>query len=225
MAFDAPEYFNRYAYYKVGKERSLVIWKDDFEATKLKWQKGLFGSLERCLTEAKVGEASMLLTSPADSTKDVSATVRIGAPVPGLTGFDFFFNLAHTNEVIFTIEFYLWYYTGMQQTDIRYLSASDKWQYWDDVTSAWVDIPNSSQKLAATEVIWNRARLLVDFVNAKYVMFECGTLRLALDTYPLPTVAASYRDYLSLAFILAPTTNTAEKVYIDDVIVFGQEGL
>lgn len=198
--------------------RGDVIWWDDFEDNLNKWQQSTVGTgagIALSSDAARSGGLSAKLTT-GDAIDDF-AILEHRCPYPALSkiGFEISFVVAGDKEQ-YRFGILIWDGTNAHLGEVRYDSETDKLEYYDSAAS-WQTIA-SDVALYDSIYLFHTLKLVVDFVNDKYIRCIVDKTEYDLSAYDLCVAASPVSPYLYARFSISTKEDANKTTYADDAI-------
>jgi len=186
MAFDSPDYFNRYAYREEREGRKRRIYFDDFSRTNLSnWN---FVNVVRAFDRVFSGEASLKFSPGAAAGDAAVANIYLGGQVSKVILTEFY-HLYDTWNAHCKLDCYLvrvadGYFTYQA---LEWNSQTEKWYYKDSAENVY-ELPNAAQKLTkgtSPRFVFHRFTFVIDFENEIPLYFISDDMLIDLTEIPI----------------------------------------
>jgi len=202
-----------------------VLMFDDFEGT-FNWLTSGAGVevAQKSVAQCFRGNSSMYLctqpTTPlkTDYVKALRYFPMLGS---GLIAVDFYYQYPQSNPPgSFWIEFQHDNLLAKYTAAIKFDKDNDIWQYKIQ-GETFVNITNGDFVQSAAQ--WNRFRLVLDFLNFRYLSFEINSLKFDLSTILMHTAVTADAYYSNMHLqIFSPANASQGSIYIDDFLISEQ---
>lgn len=203
--------------------RGNIVFIDDFEDGISNWQvdaNGTGGKVTWCSTTSSGGGFCAELIGGSDGTRD--AYIYRISPYPRLSLMGFEWAWSHNsmwNNMLAFIDFYdsaiCW------QPGIRYMPLTASWEIYNS-SGAWQTLLTNAY-LEMNSNMFNRTKLVVDFINKRYERLMINDQTIDLSMYNLYGWATGNprHYYFGICVYEDPGNNYA--LYVDDVMITQNE--
>jgi len=204
--------------------RGNVIFLDDFASlTKTAyWRLGGGGGGTVNISNLWVlyGQSSCKLVAEANDWVEI--TYELAFPTLSRMGFEFAWNrLDEGNLESIRLEIGLNDGTNWWYSELEWIAATGLWRVVSSL-GAWVNLSPTIQH-SADVVVFNHVKLVVDFVNKKYVRLIVNDLTYDLSNIALNSGGAVVPAYVYMSFMTTANAGGDATNYIDHIIITQNE--
>jgi len=203
--------------------RGNVIWFDDFSGSLCNWKRALYGddsSAEITNLHSRSGAFSVECIAEATINRYAGLTNTRAVPVLSRIGFELSFSMCDNNWWLELLT--------VLQTPTEYHEAN---VYWDESTKKLNYYGNDllyhefgpAIPLEYDLYAFNTLKVVVDYVNHKYVRALLNSVAVDMSTYDYRYIVAPATPYLHFSIHNRTREAAVKTMYLDDVIITQNE--